>query len=186
MLDPDDRRFAYEEPDWLSELGVADPRLRRLGAYWHGLRRHRSMPGLGQVTSWKIPDLLPIMWVWRVDREDRRFYLRLAGEEIQRAIGHWRRGGELGEVAPQRIRGLLRRRYEAVAFGPAVLHVRGEVLLGDLRVPAERLMLPLGEDGETADHIIGISHYDLSPRRDPATLSGEETRETRLPLDALA
>ncbi len=184
MLDRGERRFAYDEPGWLAGLSVRDARLRRLAAYWDSLRDGRTMPRFDELEPWKVPDLLPIMWVWRVDRERRLMHLRLVGDEVQRALGNWRRGAELAEAAPASVLEMLRRRYEQVAYGPAILHVDGIARLGELKVPAERLILPLGADDEAADDILGISHYDLSPQRSPqdGAYAAEESRETLLPL----
>lgn len=180
-------RYRFDEPDWLARLAVADPRLRRLGAYWEALRGERAMPPFDELEPWVVPDLLPMMWVWRVDRERRLLFLRLVGEEVQRVLGNWPRGAELDEVAPARSRALLRQRYEQVVYGPAILHVRGVAHLGDLHIPAERLLLPLGRDGVTED-LLGISHYDLSPRRrlDERAYAAEDSHETLLPLSEIA
>ncbi|SMF22339.1 hypothetical protein SAMN06265365_104120 [Tistlia consotensis] len=188
VLDHNDRRYSYDEPDWLAGLGLGDSRLRRLAAYWDALRGARIMPRFDELEPWKVPDLLPIMWVWRVDRERRLMFLRLVGEEVQRVLGSWPRGAELAEAAPKAVLPLLRRRYEAVAYGPAILYVRGMALLGDMRVPAERLVLPLGAGEQAADDILGISHYDLTPRREieERAYATEESAETLLPLSALA
>lgn len=188
MSNPTTRRHSYDEPDWLAQLAVADPRLRRLGAYWDALRGDRPMPRFDEIEPWKVPDLLPIMWVWRVDRERRLLFLRLVGEEVQRVLGHWPRGAELEQVAPYQSLGLLRRRYEQVAYGPAILHTRGIAHLGDLHIPAKRLILPLGSGEAAADDILGITHYDLTPRRpaEDQAYATEESRETLLPVSELA
>ena len=171
MLDRGERRFAYDEPDWLARLSVRDARLRRLAAYWDSLRKGRSMPRFDELEPWKVPDLLPIMWVWRVDRERRLMHLRLVGDEV-------------AEAAPATVLDMLRRRYEQVAYGPAILQVDGIARLGEAKVPAERLILPLGSGDEAADDILGISHYDLEPQRSPqgGAYAAEESREILLPL----
>lgn len=180
--------YGYEEPDWLARLAIQDPRLRRLASYWDGLRDGRAMPRFDEIEPWQVPDLLPIMWVWRVDRSRRLLFLRLVGEEVRRVLGNWPRGAELDAVAPPASRELLRRRYEQVAYGPAILHVRGLAYVGDLKIPAERLVLPLGADPGAADDLLGISHYDLTPRRaiEDRAYDSEESRETLLPLSEIA
>lgn len=179
--------YSHDDPDWLSRLEVDDPRLRRLAAYWDSLRGGRAMPRFNELEPWKVPDLLPMMWVWRVDRERRLLFLRLVGEEVRRVLGNWARGAELDEVAPPRSAVLLRQRYERVAYGPSILHVKGVAHLGDLHVPAERLILPLGSGETAADDILGISHYDLTPRYrvEDSPYAAEESAETWVPLSAL-
>lgn len=176
--------YGYDEADWLARLPMLDGRLRRLASYWDSLRHGRAMPRFDEIEPWKVPDLLPIMWVWRVDRAQRLLFLRLVGEEVRRVLGNWPRGSELDAVAPAAARHLLRRRYEQVAYGPAILHVRGFAYIGDLRIPAERLILPLGADASAADDILGISCYDMTPRRqiEDRAYDSEESRETLLPL----
>lgn len=188
MPDRNYRRLSYNEPDWLSRLHIAAPRIRRLAVYWDQLRRGRAMPRFDELEPWKVPDLLPIMWVWRVDRERRLMFLRLVGEEVQRILGYWPRGAELGDVVPPAVREMVRRRYEAVAYEPAILHVDGVATVGDLKIPAERLILPLGTKPTAADDLLGISHYDLTARQHPQerAYASEQTSETLLPLTELS
>ena len=100
MIARDDRHYGVDEPHWLSRLAIEDRRLRRLAGYWDSLRDGRALPRFDELEPWKVPDLLPIMWVWRVDRERRQMFLRLVGEEVQRVLGNWPRGAELESVAP--------------------------------------------------------------------------------------
>lgn len=188
MSGADDSSYGYREPEWLGRLPIADERLRRLATHWDAVRANRPMPRFDELEPWRVPDLLPIMWVWRIDRERRLMFLRLVGEEVQRVLGNWARGGELAEVAPPASRPLLRRRYEEVAYGPAILHVRGIAQVGALQIPAERLILPLGAGTAAADDILGISHYDMTPRRQlrQGAYATEESAETLLPLSELA
>lgn len=165
----------FEEPAWLDRLGVEQPMLRRLGAYWQQLRGERAMPARGDLEPWAIPDLLTNLWMWRVETEPRAFRLRLCGDRINRLLGYWRRDSELGEAVPPDLEGLLRSRYERVAFGPAVMRARGYALLGrehGLSVRAERLVLPLGSGSDRADDILGITWYEelagaAAPDRQP-------------------
>lgn len=177
-----------EEPNWLDVLGVEQPMLRRLGSYWQQLRGGRPMPGRGDLHPWAIPDLLPSLWMWRVESEPRAFHLRLCGDRINRLLGFWRRGMELGEAAPADVVPLLRSRYERVAFGPAAMRARGYVLLGrsgGVRVRAERLVLPLGSGGEVAEDLLGITWYQELPPSGAREPSGASVDATFLPLEHL-
>lgn len=177
-----------EEPVWLDVLGVEQPMLRRLGSYWQQLRGDRPMPSRGDLQPWAIPDLLPSLWMWRVESEPRSFHLRHCGDRINRLLGHWRRGVELGEAAPADVVPLLRSRYERVAFGPAAMRARGYVLLGrteGVRVPAERLVLPLGSGGEAAEDLLGITWYEELPPSGAREPAGSVVDATFLPLEHL-
>ncbi|WP_159460196.1 PAS domain-containing protein [Tistlia consotensis] len=175
------------EPEWLDRLGVEQPTLRRLGGYWQRLRAGRAMPRRDELEPWAIPDLLPHLWIWRVQAEPPTFFLRLAGGRINRLLGDWRRGSELGEVVPAHAQAPLRARYGRVAFGPAVLRARGYALLGreyGVRVRAERLLLPLGGGADAAEDILGITWYEDLPRRG-ATDIPDGGDESVLALDTL-
>lgn len=160
--------------------------LRRLGAYWQQLRGERAMPVRGDLEPWAIPDLLPNLWLWRVEPAARTFYLRLCGDRINRLLGYWRRDSELGEAAPAHVASLLRGRYERVAFEPAVMRARGYALLGRahaVRVRAERLVLPLGS-GPVAEDILGITWYEELPGERLPDIP-EEVSDAFLPVHGL-
>jgi hypothetical protein len=181
-------RQYVEEPGWLDLLGVEQPMLRRLGTYWQQLRGDRPMPARSDLQPWAIPDLLPSLWMWRVESEPRAFHLRLCGDRINRLLGYWRRGVELGEAAPPDVAPLLRERYERVAFGPAVMRARGYVLLGraeGVRVRAERLVLPLGNGGTLAEDLLGITWYEELPPSGATETAGPAVDATFLALDRL-
>ncbi len=153
---------------WLDRLGVEQPGLRRLGAYWDRLRGDRPLPRRAELEPWRVPDLLPSLWIWRVQRQPAAFHLRLAGERINRLVGYWRRGSELGEAVPGHAEALIRARFERVAFTPGVLRTSGYALLGQqhrVRVRAERLILPLGRSLDQVDDLLGITWYEeLAPQ----------------------
>lgn len=175
-------------PAWLDRLGVEQPMLRRLGAYWERLRGDRRLPRREELEPWQIPELLPYLWIWRVEAEPRRFFLRLSGDRINRLLGYWRRGSELGEVAAGPALPMLRARYERAAFGPGIVRSRGYALLGrerGVRVRAERLMLPLGEgDAGAARDLLGITWYEELIHPGLAEVP-TRSEETFLELDAL-
>lgn len=178
--------LSREEPAWLDRLKVEQPALRRLGSYWQSLRRGRPMPERADIEPWAIPDLLPDLWIWSVQRQPRAFHLRLAGDRISRLVGEWKRGSELAEAAPRERLPLLRLRFERVAFGPALVRASGYARLGPehaVPVRAERLMLPLGRSTEEAEDILGITWYE--ELADGGPLPPEELDEICLALDAL-
>lgn len=140
--------------------GIRDIRLRKLLYYWASRRRGRLMPRRADIDPVDIPWALPIIWLYDYVPERQTFRYRLAGEEINQASNQTLRGKLLEEVLPARdlpmVRGrLLRMVQERLAghgFGRAYLDHGGDAI-------AERLVLPLSEDGETVNVLLGVSAY---------------------------
>jgi hypothetical protein len=140
---------------------LTDPRHRELYAYWDGKRSGRRMPRRSELDPIEIPQLLPnIMIVEVVDNE--RFRFRLVGTAIVQAFGQDSTGRFLDEITNGEYRDFILGVYRGVCrHGRPVFAASEFVTSKGYAVIANRLMLPLSEDGSAVDRIIGIHlfHY---------------------------
>src|ERR1700752_622504 len=91
---------------------------------------------------------------------ERRFRMRLAGEEINRLYGRNINQCHFEDIiAPPLLHDVMRR-YRRVVEEPAVLHCGGHIYLAsDRSAVGERLVLPLTDEGGEIMHVIGASVY---------------------------
>ena len=93
-------------------------------------------------------------------RESGDFINRLAGEDIVRAFGKSPRGRKMTEFFPPEAYAVFMPWHLRVMQEPACLHGAGKVYNRvDRNFTGERIMLPLSEDGETGDGILGATVY---------------------------
>jgi len=145
---------------------LADPRLVALWRQWLVARGSRLMPSRRAIDPTGMPQTLPHLFVYDYDRAADRFFCRLAGEEINIGAGTNCTRRHLEEIFPPHIVAALRERYGRVVHAPTLAHMHGVIyMVNDVRVPGERLLLPLSEDGITATGLIGGAVYHR-----PATL----------------
>lgn len=145
---------------------TAAPRIRALYDYWRAIHpRDGGLPGRRHLDPLDIPRLLPNIWMIDVRRQPLRFRFRLVGTEIVRFTGHDATGQWLDQVYPG---------YEhSEAFAAhrgCVLHGRpgyrksvASLTPRRRSVEAERLYLPLAEDGMTVDILLSMSLYSDEP-----------------------
>jgi hypothetical protein len=140
---------------------VASPDLRAIAEHWHAARAGRRMPAWGDIDPVAIGRRLRLVWAWKYERETDSFLGRLAGEEIDRAFGKSQRGMKMAEFfAPEAYQEFLPWHLRVIDE-PAFLHGAGKVYSRvDRNFSGERIMLPLAEDGERGDGILGATVYE--------------------------
>lgn len=156
--------------------------LRDVAAYRERCRGKRRMPAWQDLDPAELKPHLPILWAWRYDPARGDFVGRLAGEQINAALGRSVRGRTPDEVfAPEHVE-RMRRRMQEVVSRPCAIHGTGHVFLhaGGAGV-GERLILPLASDGQTGDGVLGATVYRLASERPP----GESRVEWDAPSESL-
>jgi hypothetical protein len=138
--------------------------LRVLAQQWADARGKRRMPAFRDIDPVRIGRHLRYVWAWRYDRVTESFTGRLAGEEIDRAFGRSLRGMKMTEFYPPDVFGVVFPRHQRVVIEPSFFHGTGMIFarMGYSMV-GERISLPLAEDGETGDGIIGGTYYTALP-----------------------
>jgi len=140
---------------------IVSPALRAVAAHWDAARGDRMMPSWQQLRPSHIAAQLPIVWVYKYDRQRQEFVGRLAGDRITRNCGKNFRGIRLEELhSPE----LLPRMYalmSRVVQEPAFYSSSGKLFRQRERTGVgERIILPLAGDGIHGDGLIGASDYE--------------------------
>jgi hypothetical protein len=161
--------------------------LRALAQEWAAARGNRRMPAFRDIDPVRIGRSLRYVWAWKYDRGMDSFLGRLAGEEIDRAFGRSLRGMQMSEFYTPDVYAVVYPRHRSVVTSPAFFHGAGMVFARmGLTTVGERIGLPLSEDGETGDGIIGGTFYtSLPPAQEDRPLGPDFTPEhvAFFPLD---
>ena len=135
--------------------------LRQLVGYWLEKRSGRSMPSKADIDPVEIPWALSHIWICDYLADSKRFRYRLAGEEVNAVAEQSLAGKFLDETLPPDRSELILRKYHAVVEKRGILHDSGRVyLLQNRQATGERIILPLADDGETVDAIVGATVYE--------------------------
>jgi hypothetical protein len=165
---------------------VSEPALIDVARHWDAARAGRPMPGWSRIEPRAIARHLPIVWSWRHDPESGALIGRLAGEEIVAALGESLRGKRDEAFWEGRGGDAIVARHRRAVSEPCLVHGRGPVFAHAGRHGVgERIILPLAEDGERADGILGATVYRFveTPRPDGPFIASDETEQvTFLPL----
>ncbi len=140
---------------------IQSPRLRKVAQHWNTARGGRPMPGWNDIRPSQIAGELANIWVYKYDRQSGLFTGRLAGHFIEQVFGKSFRGTPMTEIYPPAEYPRLYERSRRVVCEPAFFRGEGMVFSHVERIgQGERIMLPLAEDGEHADGILGATIYE--------------------------
>ena len=135
------------------------------------------MPGWGDLKPSAMKEQLKNIWVWRFDSASREFVGRLAGERIESVLGLSIRGARMADVFARHDYTKAFARHLRVMTEPALYRGHGLIFRHlDRFDMGERIILPLADDGEHGDGIIGVTEFESNygaPSED--VLRGAET-----------
>jgi hypothetical protein len=161
--------------------------LRVLARQWAAVRGGRRMPAFRDIDPVGIGRHLRYVWAWKYDRANESFTGRLAGEEIDRAFGKSLRGMKMTEFYTPDVYAVVFPRHQRVVTEPGFFHGTGMVFARmGYTMGGERIALPLAEDGDRGDGIIGGTYYTaLAQPNEDRPLGPDFTREqvAFFPLD---
>lgn len=121
------------------------------------------MPAWSDIRPQAIARHLPSIWSWKLDPQTGILIGRLAGELIVNALGESLRGKTGEEFFKDRGGDAVIARLTRVVREPCFYHGSGSVFVHAHRaVQGERIIMPLSDDGETADGMIGMTIYDAA------------------------
>ena len=130
-----------------------------------------------------IAPTLPYIWLCEFLPDEERFRMRLAGEEINKFYGRNISHAYFDEIADDRFRTTMVRRYRRVIEEPSIMHCAGHIYFAnESRVVGERLGLPLRADDGRVLQIIGLSVYDIPPQQLEFRVKNEAMQEEFTPL----
>ena len=144
----------------------AAPKIKALLDYWRSLFPAAGrLPGRQHLDPLDIPQLLPDIWMVDVRPEPLRFRFRLVGTEIVKLTGRDATGLWLDQVYPgyEHTEAYRCHRHCALSGRPA--YRKGGVMSNPNRrfVEAERLYLPLAQNGKDVDILLIMTLYAGAP-----------------------
>ena len=155
-------------------------------SYWLKSRGDALAPRRTDIDPTAIGPILASVWLCDYLPEERRFRMRLAGEDINLLYGRNITQCYFEEIIAPPLLADVVRRYRRVVEEPAILHCGGHIYLATQRSDVgERLVLPLAGDDGALTHVIGASVYAApDPRNRAGPIMRESMAETFTPLAA--
>ena len=145
---------------------AAAPRIRALYDYWQKIHPEGGgLPGRRHLDPLDIPRLLPNIWMIDVRQQPLRFRFRLVGTEIVKFTGRDSTGMWLDQVYPDYEHTEAFAAHRECALKAHPVYRKGGVLSNPTRrfIEAERLYLPLADDGRTVDILLVMTLYYGDP-----------------------
>ncbi|WP_370151654.1 PAS domain-containing protein [Ferrovibrio sp.] len=160
---------------------------RLLYRYWLSRRRDCLMPARRLIEPRDIAELLPHIFLADVMPQGRYRY-RLVGTHIGEHVGRELTGSYLDELAEGRHYERFRTIFDLVATAPAINYFASELHWQDRSwMMYRRLLLPLSDDGITANMLLGASFYEpRDPRYDTVRRLDETIQVRELENETMA
>jgi hypothetical protein len=156
---------------------VRDERLRRLLGHWLACRGDAVAPRRTAMDPTAIGPILSSVWMCDFVPTERRFCMRLSGEEINHLYGRNITHCRFEDIIAPTMLDDVMRRYLRVVEEPAIMHCGGHIYLASERSQlGERIVLPLADDNGGIMHVIGASIF----RADPLVTNGPIVRESMI------
>ena len=146
----------------------AAPKIQVLYNYWQSIHPDSGgLPGRRHLDPVDIPELLPNIWMIDVQRAPLRFRFRLVGTEVVKFTQRDVTGRWLDEIYPDYENTEAFRRHRDCAENGRPSYRKSGVLSNPGRnyIEAERLYLPLAEDGQEVDIVLVMTLYTGDPPR---------------------
>lgn len=161
-------------------LGPDDPeRMRDFVQYWMSRRGDNLMPAFSDVDPVDIPWALSQIYIVEA-RSDGDFIYRLAGEAIVQRYSRPLKGVRITDLFGAQTSVPILARWCRVIAGPAGYYSYSQHTSNRaISVRARRVLLPLGEDGQTADHLVGFTVFEDASRGDDLFADGIVTKDIR-------
>jgi hypothetical protein len=158
--------------------------LRELLHHWNEARGSRRMPGWNDIKPASIKSVLPSVWSWKYDRAADGFTGRLVGDRIHKLFGANNSGRSIEDCFPRNYCAVIVPLFKRIVMTPEFYHEHGPVYahLGSA-CAGERIGLPLADDGENSDGIIGATHFVLEAALMPENTALIATNEEWFALD---
>lgn len=159
------------------EHSIESPALKQVVRHWAEVRGDRLMPAWEDLKPSAIKEQLKIIWVWRFDPASSEFIGRLAGERIESVLGMSIRGARMSDVFARYDYAKAFARHLRVMTEPALYHGEGLIFRHlDRFDMGQRVILPLANDGQHGDGIIGATEFESNYGEPPDdVLAGAET-----------
>lgn len=141
----------------------SDPILREALAYWNEKRGARAMPTRRDIDAAEVPKhLLPHLQLIEVVDGGERFYFRLVGTAIVEAFGSEFTGKYADEIVRAGRIAYFHQWYRKVIETQRPVLIRSRYLTSkSIDMIANRLLMPLSQDGEQVNMILGALTFEF-------------------------
>jgi len=152
--------------------------LREFVDYWASRRGGGLMPSYSDIDPIDIPWALPHLYIVEVRGDD--FVFRLAGEAVAERYNRPMKGVRISDLFTSSSSSEILGRWRRVVSKPSAYYsyTQHETVRG-IAVRARRILLPLGADRKSADHLIGFTVYEETQGNTEAFSDGMTTRDVR-------
>jgi len=148
----------FEITEQRVECAQLPPEMSPLLAYWDGKRSGGRMPRRRDIDPLEFKDFLGRVNLVEIKAPPERFIFRVLGTRFPLRPGGARDGQGISIIPPAIYRNMLARQFEeGCALGAPTLYANTFVFDG-MSYSYMRLMLPLGDDRETVDRLLLLSH----------------------------
>jgi hypothetical protein len=143
---------------------IQSPALLDVAQQWSKARGKKRMPSWTNLPSSELSSYARMLWGFAYDPKTGDFTGRLAGKRLRPWIGENFFGGRLQDLHSPANYGGAQQLLTKTVTTPAALRTSGCLFRVDgFAVGGERIVLPLAEDGEVGDGVLGASAYTPPP-----------------------
>jgi hypothetical protein len=147
---------------------VQSPALRIVAKHWHEARGTKRMPSWMDLQSYDSPPYFESLWGLNYDLATGQFAWRFSGGRFQKWVGENCRDARIYDRHPDSASAESQQLLTRIITTGRAARSSGPLFaVGDFVVTGERIALPMSEDGETGDGILGASVYWPPPLLGP-------------------
>lgn len=162
---------------------VKSPALKAVAAHWGEARGGNLMPSWSDLNPAKIAPHLRIVWSYRFDSGSDQFFGRLVGERLNKIIDGKFSGVALSALHPPDTAKWVDTLCRRAITTPALYAYSGEILVHqDLRLPGERIVMPLAANKHSADGVLGATDCVVPLGERASLVAPQEAAETWISL----
>ena len=148
----------------------ADVVLRAALEYWERKRLGRAVPRRSDIDPAELKPVLPHLQITEVVGGGSRFRYRLVGSAIVRAFGAEFTGKYVDELVSGERDSFVHACYRAVCAARRPAFVRSKYIgIKEIDLTANRVLLPLSEDGAKVSQILGALSFEFTRPFTPGT-----------------
>lgn len=135
------------------------PGIARAAQYFLDISHDRELPRRRDFRPTNVRSILGYVFLIDVLPSDYRF--SLFGEHMAMLYGTNLSNTLLSVVGDEKLRGFLRKTYDAVVAARSFQYLRGRYTWPDRSVPIERLLVPMADDAGKLSTIFGLTIPDI-------------------------
>lgn len=149
---------------WKLLSRIQSPPLRAVAQAWNQARGGKPMPGWENLSASTLHPYGKMLWGFAYDRKSGVFTGCLAGRRLGAWVGENFHGGQLQDLHSPANYPEAQRILTRIVTTPLAFRSSGCLFKADgFVINGERIVLPLAEDGQNGDGVLGASAYTPPP-----------------------